>query len=150
MTRGYRDCQNAIVNWYCHASVYAIESQAKLSIAPYTVPRAFFSNSKYQINIYDQIKDAVKASGYPSVVHIMFADLGSKYGEYNTNHSCLALGEDKDGNIIIWEKNGFQYPFNIKALNEVYEYYKMFRIWGVRPLHDPSDALGLNLSGQTN
>lgn len=59
-----------------------------------------------------------------------------RVGKPHIWHSCLILGHDNNGKIVVWEKRGVSGPYNITSLEEVYNRYKKYDgvHWGIRKL----------------
>jgi hypothetical protein len=77
----------------------------------------------------------VESIPYPCVLHLATDPKDTE--DRNYLHSCLVLGPDETGDIIVWEKEGYEYPYQLTSLSHLYacytdERYKCFG--GVRSL----------------
>lgn len=127
------ECQDHIESWYCHAAIASLESGQLSGDFPPKHPDSFFNAAYFEIHNIQEIKKAILFFGFPSVVHIN-SEPENLTGEDSQYHSFLALGYDQAKNIVVWEKEGFCYPYRITTLKQVYGEYKNFEYWGVRKL----------------
>jgi len=142
-TRKYRNSQNRIANWYCHASIYSLENEKIGSIKPEDIPDNFFAADYEKVEKIDDARALILESGFPSIVHI--SDDKNNFNDgWHQKHSFLALGKNEDGDIVLWEKEGFNLPFHITTLSQIYKDYCFGHYWGTRKL--ASDKIGLKKS----
>ncbi len=133
--RKYRLSQNAIANWYCHAAIAGLEYEKGLSITPAEVPENFFKTDYHLVASIQNVEKIIENTGFPCVIHIMHHEPVNYNESYNAFHSCLALGLNEEGKVMIWEKKGNQLPFRVVTLDEVYTKYGTYNLWGARPLN---------------
>lgn len=134
-TRAYKRSQNHVANWYCHPSVYALETECVPGEMPSKVPEGFFE-AEYEINeSVLELESRIEEAGLPCVVHISENPKNFNEG-WHTKHTLLALGKDAEGTMLCWEKEGNTYPFRVVSLKEVYDFYNTIspKYWGVRKL----------------
>lgn len=65
----------------------------------------------------------INETGLPCIVVISKKefDYGTRQNRFSPVHSCVALGKDDSGNIILWQKLGFNGPFKISVLDRAGE-----------------------------
>ncbi len=134
-SRAYKQSQNYVANWYCHPSIYALETGNITNDTPEEVPEGFFK-AEYKINeSLSELEERIKKAGLPCVVHISTKAKNSNWN-FSTKHSLLVLGRDPEGKMLCWEKEGNMYPFRITPLEEVFNYYNKTwsMYWGIRKL----------------
>jgi hypothetical protein len=129
----YTDSTEHIINWYCHAAIASLESGCLGGDEPPDHPLEFFDATYFEAHTEYELRQAVKFIGFPSVVHVNL-DSDNVRGEDSQYHSFLVLGHDKNKNIIIWDKEGYGYPYRVTTLAQVYSEYDDFEYWGVRKL----------------
>ncbi|MCA9354571.1 MAG: hypothetical protein KC877_03575 [Candidatus Kaiserbacteria bacterium] len=134
-SRAYKRSQNYVANWYCHPSIYALETEDISGDTPNEVPEGFFE-AEYKINeSLSELEERIQKVGIPCIIHISTESKNSNWS-FSTKHSLLVLGRDPEGKMLCWEKEGNMYPFRITPLEEVFNYYnKTWPMhWGVRKL----------------
>jgi len=137
-TRKYVESQNTIANGYCHSSILNLELEKGWDTAPLKIPEGFFKAEYFTVSTYKELKNAVIEEKMPVVLHIN--DYADSFNEgMGTIHSCLILGKDKEGNLLVWEKEGDGLPYKISRLESVYEAYKTREYWGLRKLRSKED-----------
>jgi hypothetical protein len=140
-------------NMYCHSSISALENKEAETLEAMRAipPDYYFSQSGYgEAEDFSALQRAVESTGFPCV--ILFAstdptriDVVKESPVHSLMHSCLALGRDKSGNIIVWEKMSLGGRYGLLPLREVHNAYlkltapdpnerKLGFLFGVRPL----------------
>lgn len=129
----YQESLSHVKHWYCHAAIASLESGQLSGDIPPEHPDSFFNAAYFVIHDIQELKQAISFFDFPTVVHVN-SDSDNLIGEVSQYHSFLVLGYDQEKNIVVWEKEGFSYPYRITTLKQVYVEYNNFRYWGVRKL----------------
>lgn len=122
-----------IIRWYCHGAIASLEDERFEGEWPKDNPIDFFNASYFEVASEYDVKKAIEYYGFPSVVHVN-EDSDNFEGEDSQYHSFLALGHNEDGEIVVWHKEGFRYPYKVTTLRSVFEDYGPSFFWGVRKL----------------
>jgi len=132
----YQNSLKHIKRWNCHGAIAALE-RGNLSILedPPENTREFFNAHYAKIKNESEIRAIIETIGYPCVVHVN-EELGNTYGEETQWHSFLALGEISGGKIITWEKIGFELPYRVAFLSNIFFEYDYAEYWGFRKLRN--------------
>lgn len=130
---GYQECLHHIQEWYCHAAIASLESGSLQGMHPQPHPKKFFDAEYFEFKCEYDLERMINYFGFPTVVHIN-SKPANFVGEESQYHSFLALGYGPTKSILVWEKNGFNFPYRVVNLEEVYEEYQSFRYWGLRKL----------------
>lgn len=145
--RGNPESRKHIADHNCHGSIVGLERENFFNAEAEGLPEGFF-NAKYsEINvptgkeIAENLKGRIIEVGFPCVVHVSDNPkaltpgyvIGS-HEKARPAHSFLVLGEDRRGNTLIWDKEGFSRPYRIMTLRQVCEDNWDHTIWGVRSL----------------
>lgn len=115
--------------WYRFLSAHMHEAD---------IPADFFSGSFFNVLSLpvEEIMEQIKSDSYPIILHIAQEKPTGNHDVdvFNMPHSCVVLGPDHSGEVLVWEKAGNGLPFHILTLREVIALYKQFtRMWvGVR------------------
>lgn len=125
-----------IFNWYCHGTINNLEQERGLDTIPPVLPDDFFKTKFHRLQNQTELIDLLKKQGFPCVVHISLSDKG--LNDSSQSHTFLALGPDRSGEIIIWDKQGYNCPYRVITLSELTEteypcHYKSL-YWGIRDL----------------
>lgn len=130
----YRRTIKAFNSINCHISVYMLEAQKFFGyINNDDIPETFFE-AKYtgsQLRSAFEINEFASSICFPSVVHV--SKVPRHTGTHNSvSHTLLAL-DYINGELIAWEKRGWQGDFRIPSATDLHEdrpnYY-----WGYRKL----------------
>jgi hypothetical protein len=117
----------------CHGAISILEGNPLLLDVAERVDVTFF-NAKYQeVPTIETAKRLVEGYNFPCVVHVG-TECGNPGRVEKMEHSCLVFGHGPTGDIIIWEKQGFSYPYRVTTLAVVYGFYGSGMFWGVRML----------------
>lgn len=134
----YARSQQFLTDINCHLSAYCVDNDIRLHSFPGSIPKPFFQ-SNYNIlpfSIHLQARHFILRKDFPSIVQIANDGLGQ-----DVLHSCIAIDETPDGtDILIWEKQGYYYPFRVTTLKTVFDWYTCDgheSFWAVRPLQTP-------------
>lgn len=129
-----------VANWYCHLSAYVLETENIDVSGLKLIPDDFFDAEYFDVSQYDEVESRVLDVGFPCVVHIGNPDI-----DYYANvedrmvHTCVALGKDDQGQIIVWEKMNYGLPYRTTTLSDVFNSYTKLKTvrykWGIRPLN---------------
>ncbi len=130
---GYQECFHHIQEWYCHAAIASLENGSLQGARPQPHPKEFFDAEYFEFKCEYDLERMINYFGFPTVVHIN-SKPANFVGEESQYHSFLALGYGPDKSILVWEKNGFSFPYRVVNLEVVYEEYQSFRYWGLRKL----------------
>lgn len=133
--RPYRTSQNHVSNWYCHPSVYALETENIPGVKPDNVPDSFFQAEYKYGETLTELEARIETIGLPCIVHVTEIPENVNEGPH-TKHSMLVFGRDNQGEMVCWEKEGYKVPFRVVSLSKVFEEYNRMwkRHWGVRKL----------------
>lgn len=130
---------------YCHLAVAALETKG---LAERVGGNKFFDGDYRPLETLDQVEKLVTDAGFPCVIHVgskdpMTIDPNYEAAWAGVQHTCLALGRDKQGNIIVWEKDGSG-PYSLTPLKVVYALHQNTThredepapktFWAARPL----------------
>lgn len=134
----YKLSKEHIRNWNCFGSIVNLEQEAGLDLIRPETPEGFFIADYQKVENLEELKKLLKDKGFPLVLHISDTPKG---GSAHMYHSCLILGHDDGGKIVIWEKNGMGGSYQITTLEKVYKKYENYGgiYWGVRKLHVAQD-----------
>lgn len=133
-----KSSRDHVANWYCHLAAYVLEA-GDLNLADSDIiPDDFFETDYSCVNDYHEIEEMITVHGFPCLIHIGNPD--ADYFEKAVDriaHTCLALGKDSNGQVIIWEKVNEGLPYRLITLKDVYDFYSENNFnykWGVRSL----------------
>jgi hypothetical protein len=136
--RSERDIHNYVVSNhflyenFCHKAIQALENNNSL-LQEEDLPADFFQADYYPIWNKSQAVQHIESLSFPTVVHIQ-RRLQTFIFE-QPQHTFLALGHNKEGEIVIWEKEGLgDFPFRITNVEAELNYYGNDKFWGVRKL----------------
>lgn len=148
VTRAFKE------NMYCHTTIAALENPEAMTLEDMRVipPDYYEATSGYEyLEDYKKVEAFVESAGFPCVV-LLAAEDPTKLDPtieppmHVMRHSCVALGRDASGEIIIWEKQNISRPYRLIPLRQVYDEYKLHNkpdpniegrprlMWGTRPL----------------
>jgi hypothetical protein len=122
-------------DWYCHAAVWAVEHEhSPETVRPDLdhIEESFYDGEYAQPQSVAQVREQILTAGFPAVVHIAKAPPPLTLLQ---QHTFLALGQDTDGDIVVWEKEAEELPYRRTTLSENYAKYmdgKTPLFWGVR------------------
>lgn len=158
--RKYRISQNYISSWFCHPAILGLETGTLIDATPNSYPdgviddnkvepflnikiaKEFFQADYKKVSGENELKERIEKFGFPCVIHI---DNGDPSRYLSPIHSFLALGYNKENEIVVWDKKGIGDPFRVVVLNEICNQYRFFNeyYWGVRELknRDPGTTL---------
>ena len=122
-----------IEGWYCHAAIASLEIESLSGDRPPQILDKFFEAEYLKLESEYELERALRFFGFPAVVHVN-SEQNNTAGESTQVHSFLALGYGPEQSIMVWEKNGFSFPYRVVNLEVVYEEYQSFRYWGLRKL----------------
>ncbi len=128
----YLASQLKIMSDYCHKAVIQLEE--------YAVEKLPSSESLWcevgPTTTYSDLEELVAtlsaAHSFPFVIEVWDGSSGS--GVRTPVHSSVLLGRNSEGKLMTWEKAGFHLPFQLVPLDQVYDIYKEFDAWRMRPL----------------
>jgi len=141
----YQASGRHVIRWYCHGAIASLEGEDFEGEWPKDNPIEFFNASYFEVASEYDVKKAIEYYGFPSVVHVNEAS-DNLEGEDSQYHSFLALGHNEDGEIVVWHKEGFRYPYKVTTLHSVYEVYGPSYFWGVRKLKNATSETELEPS----
>jgi len=128
----YSGCRRHLIDRNCHSSLAGVEVENILAVDPDNIPPDYFEANYHDSEKLNEIESKIENFGFPCVV-ITSLEGGNENGENTKEHSFLALGRYK-GNIIVWEKTGFDYPYRVTTLKEEHSKYGRGHFWGLRKL----------------
>jgi hypothetical protein len=129
-TRKYKASQNHIVNWFCHAAIANLESEAGLDVeAPQPHPEEFSKAEYKEIKSFEELASYAEEFGFPAVLHVRNSE-----SSYGLMHSSLVLGHNPEGQIFAWEKEGYRLPYRLISLKDLWQEFKGAKLWGLRKL----------------
>jgi hypothetical protein len=128
----YYSSQQFIMNEYCHKTVNQLEGYGDGE----TAARSWYDAGP--LESYEEVKEFValveKSDSPPLVIEIWYDEPNpNKSGSY-PYHTTLLLGQDSQGEFVVWEKSGFNMPFQLTSLEQIYNSYSKCRGWRMRPL----------------
>ena len=145
--RQYKNSQNHIVKWACYDAVANLEKEKGLTETPDNLPDDFFGGEYNQVKSFEELTQNVITFGVPSILHVYVPPYSVPHGvdeeeiswpyRVGSRHACLILGQRKDGEIIVWDKEMNTYPYRVTTLKAVYDYYYDGNDkieWGLRKL----------------
>lgn len=137
----YCDSRTHITRWYCHGAIASLEEEEFSGDWPKDNPVHFFDAAYHNVNDELEVKKAIEFCGFPCVVHVN-DDSNNNKGEETQYHSFLALGHNDSGEIVVWHKEGFDYPYQVTTVSEVFDQYGPRYHWGVRKLRSTNQNKG--------
>lgn len=129
----YQASLGHVKRWYCHAAIASLENGSLTGIRPPKHPIAFFDASYLKISDIKELKTALESTQFPAVTHVSLEPANIK-GEDPVYHSFLSLGHDSNHDIVVWDKEGFGFPYRVTTLKTIYDEYCSFSYWGIRKL----------------
>jgi len=130
----YRASSQHIAKAYCHGAVRNLEEGLPIR-DDYTqvyFPAGFFDTKYFPISGKEEAVRLIESQGFPCLVFVN--SLASNGGIEYQIHSFLALGHDKSGEVVIWEKWGYGKSYLVSSIDSKIIRYGRDRYWGVRPL----------------
>ncbi|MBT4123800.1 MAG: hypothetical protein HN981_03545 [Candidatus Pacebacteria bacterium] len=130
----YKNTQNHMKNWFCHAAVAYLEgilSENSLQRIP-NIPNEFFETTYNKTNSLNDLYKYLNKFKLPVVISIANSP-EIDYPNAQVLHSLVILGK-LNGQYIVWQKKGFKLPYEITTLDKIYDSYKNSSFWGIRPL----------------
>ncbi|MFA7194037.1 MAG: hypothetical protein WC087_03925 [Candidatus Paceibacterota bacterium] len=121
--------------WYCHAAVVSVELERvvdELAIYPENIHRAIENETKFDSHFMkadyidsdktqQEVEDFIEEVGFPCTVVFSWFD-GLEFDMLA--HSCIALGKDETGRLIVWEKKNAREACRVINFGEVYDFYE--------------------------
>ncbi len=127
---GYFESQLYIMNQYCHAAVAKLEDyrENKQSVKNWYEAGPIHSF----LELVELIELTRAEHDFPFVVEVRSLPLG----EYHSalEHSTVLLGQNFEGEFMVWEKSGYHIPFQLVTLKQVFDAYKGSTGWRIRPV----------------
>lgn len=130
--RKYEQSQNRIVDWNCHAAVASLEGWDLSDDMPSKIDNDFFKAEYQEANNKEELENQISNFDFPCVVHVNLEP--NNQDKYVARHSFLVLGRDNEDTLVVWDKQGYRYPYRVTTLDKVYQEYKDDRFWGIRKL----------------
>jgi len=127
----YKKSQVYIMNKNCHRVIAEIEKLAEEK----NLSRGW--SYAGPINSYEDLVELAvlvdKTNKPPYVIEIWHSE--PKEDEpLEHAHTTLILGQNNDGEYVVWEKAGFSLPFQLTTLKQVYDAYHKYSGWRIRQL----------------
>ncbi len=121
-----------IRDWYCHVAIQNLEREQGLYAAtPERPPAEFFDAEYRQYTSAADLRIFLENFGFPSVLFAKYIH------DQAVDHTCLVLGHNSHGDIIVWEKEDAQRPYQTATLDEVFTRYAGDAYsWGFRALRN--------------
>lgn len=139
--RKYANSQIFVANYHCHSAIFQLENELPRTLERPKLPQDFFLTDYYLQKQYEDVVSLFEGKDFPQVLHVLshmdtnHRSRGYIYNEgFHTDHSALVLGHDKDGDLLVWEKEGDNLPFRLTKLKQVYDEYSKSPFWGIRDL----------------
>ncbi len=132
-TNKYKLSQLAIMNTNCHQAIEKLgeingDGNATTEDWKDFGPIASYEDLDIQVRLLEENQD------FPFAVQLWDTKLNGRH-EPLLAHSMLLLGRDTFGDLIIWEKSGFNMPFQLNNLRNVFSAYSSHGIWKMRALN---------------
>jgi|GEM_PF-2812859 len=146
--RKYKTSHTSRADAFCHGAVFLLENGMTTEQSIEEMDAQGMSNSEItttietsfaQGNYIDneipdrkEVSNFIEKTGFPCVVIISFRN---KPDEKILLHSCVALGKNKDGEIMIWEKVGRNSAYRLIRLKDLFQDYgPKNHLWGTRKI----------------
>lgn len=127
----YYSSQAYVMNDYCFRAINELEAYGAGE-----VPDQNWHDAG-PIASYEELKefvDLVEKSEKPPLVVDIWANEPNNNDPFSRVHTTLLLGENSNGELMVWEKAGFNMPFQVTSLEQIYHAYSKCRGWRMRPL----------------
>ncbi len=124
----YFESQRYIMSEYCHRVISALERHG---VGGRRTPE--WSDAG-PVHSYAELEDLIGLfthSHTPPFVLQVQKLVGELKGP---EHSTVLLGQNTEGDFIVWEKAGYHLPFQLMTLRDVYTAYEKYTGWRVRQL----------------
>lgn len=122
--------------WNCHSAAWYLEHELPFESVPWRQDMDAYTEGTYLESgnhpSYEAVAAHIESGGYPSI--------GIIHRDGRAIHSFVALGKDARGDVMVWEKEGYAFPYRLLPLRQVYnEHFEPNAVipysWGVRPFH---------------
>lgn len=141
-----------ISNQNCHTAIEALEKERfEVDNPDYTIEDGknpdFFRTTYKNLNEHSDnrigfLKETVEKFGFPCVVHVSNMDwVNPDTIASIPDHSFLALGHNKNGDILCWDKKGRGSRYRILKIDDEYKDHEKYTYWGVRKLRQKSEII---------
>jgi hypothetical protein len=127
---GYFESQLYIMNQYCHAAVAKLEDYRENKESAKNWREAGPIHSF--LELVELLELARAEHDFPFVIEVRHRPLGEDRSALE--HSTVLLGQNVDGEFMVWEKSGYHLPFQLVPLRQVFDAYKGSTGWRLRPV----------------
>ncbi len=144
----YPTASRHIKDEFCHSAAFSLENEIPLGReTDEAFGQGYFSKEArdratllagvkfLMFPTVPEVNELVEQTGFPALVvvgEVQQYDAAKRTSISEHTHTCVALGKDSEGTIIVWEKRGYHLPYHLCPLNEVYARYAKSEEWGVR------------------
>lgn len=136
-TRKYKNTEDYVDNRNCHSAVFFLEKENLQEISENARDDSDFFKAEYVVvKEINALKKQIEEFGFPCVLHIGNSPSQDPSGKA---HSSLVLGHNKEGEIILWEKESYDilHPYQVTTLDQIYRTYgDICSYYGLRKLRN--------------